>query len=211
MLFRFCKLILLPMNRYFIVSFNARRKLKNISDEDLALQFAANKDDIILNEFFDRYVHLVFALCMKHFKHEEKAKDTTMVIFEALGEKLLKFEIQNFKSWLCTVARNACLMELRKKKHEISTEQVEIFHHYDMENQEEVHLFNDENRREDDLMVYLHKLNDNQRVCLDLMYFQNKSYKEIAVETGFSLKEVKSYIQNGKRNLRNFMKLGDEE
>jgi len=194
------------MNENFILRLHSRRKLQGISDEDLSIRFAASSDNKIIDELFGRYVHLVFALCMKYFKDEEQAKDTTMTIFENLGEKLKKFEIKNFKSWLCTVARNTCLMELRKNKNEIPIEQTELSRMQHMENGEEMHLMDEDINKKENLILYLHQLNDNQRICLDMMYFRKKSYKEIAEKTGLSMSEVKSHIQNGKRNLRNLMK-----
>ncbi len=198
------------MNRKFIVSFSSRQRFRGMSDEDLVIKFATGRQNEIIDEFFKRYVHLVYGLCMKYFKEDEKARDSTMVIFESLSQKLTKFEIKNFKSWLYTVARNTCLMELRRKNIEKPVEQVEIIRMHRMENSDDIHLIDEESRMEDDIIAYLHKLNRSQQLCLDMMYFRKMSYKEIAIETGFSLKEVKSHIQNGKRNLRNFLKSGNE-
>ncbi len=198
------------MNRKFILDFGNRQRFRGISDEDLLKEFTKNRKNEIIDEFFRRYVHLVYGLCMKYLNEEEKARDTTMVIFESLAQKITKFEIKNFKSWLYTVARNTCLMELRRKKIELPAEPAEIIHMHRVENSDDIHLIAEESRMEANLMVYLHKLNRSQQLCLDMMYFRKMSYKQIAVETGFSLKEVKSHIQNGKRNLRNFLKSGDE-
>jgi len=199
------------MNRKFIVNINRRRRYRELSDEELILEYAAHGQNEILDEFFDRYVHLIYAVCMKYFQDEEKAKDTTMIIFENLGSKIKKFVIQHFTSWLYTVTRNACLMELRKKKYEIPLGSTEIIQLNRMENSESEHLFGEEKVNENSLMIYLQKLNNNQRLCLDMMYFQKKSYKDIAAQTGLSIKEVKSHIQNGKRNLKNLMNSTDEE
>jgi RNA polymerase sigma-70 factor (ECF subfamily) len=101
-------------------------------------------------------------------------------------------------------------MELRKKTYEIPIEKTELFRMDRMENDETQHLNGEEFATDKNVLIYLQQLNHNQRLCLDLMYFQKKSYKEIADETGLSLKAVKSHIQNGKRNLRNFLRMGDE-
>ena len=177
-----------------------------MSDEELVLQYSERNSNEILDEFFERYIHLVYALCMKYFRDNEKARDTAMTIFENLGPKLDTFEIHHFKSWLYTVSRNTCLMELRKKKFELLPENTEIIRMDRMEYDEVLHLDEEGSTDEKNLLAYLDKLNKNQRLCLDLMYFHKKSYREIADETGFSLKEIKSHIQNGRRNLRNFFK-----
>ena len=46
------------------------------------------------------------------------------------------------------------------------------------------------------------ELNPEQKQCVTLFYLQKKSYQEINEITGFSMLQVKSYIQNGKRNLK---------
>jgi RNA polymerase sigma-70 factor (ECF subfamily) len=45
-------------------------------------------------------------------------------------------------------------------------------------------------------------LGDEQKQCVKLFYLQEKCYKEITESTGFDMNKVKSYIQNGKRNLK---------
>jgi len=197
------------MDRKFLAGFINRKRFRGVSDEDLVFQYALSHQDEIIDELFERYIHLVFGLCIKYLKHEEQAQDMAMIIFEELAGKLQKFEINHFKSWLYTVARNACLMELRKKKHEIALEQSKIIFFANVENEEMMHLSDEKSSQENSIILKMAKLSADQRTCLDMMYFQNRSYRDIAEKTGFSMKQVKSHIQNGKRNLRNL--LSDEE
>ena len=53
-------------------------------------------------------------------------------------------------------------------------------------------------------------LNPEQKQTVELFYLQEKSYKEIVDQTGFSMNDVKSYIQNGKRNLKIMLSKTDE-
>jgi RNA polymerase sigma-70 factor (ECF subfamily) len=46
------------------------------------------------------------------------------------------------------------------------------------------------------------ELSQEQRHCVTLFYLQKKSYQQISESTGFNYMQVKSFIQNGKRNLR---------
>lgn len=165
-----------------------------------------NKD--VLGEFFNRYMHLVFAVCMKYLKQDEKAKDAVMEIFESMDKKLVRFEVKNFRAWIYTVSRNYCLMELRKKKREIEPDQVNLSAVPDVENSIILHPDNEEDAEKHNVDEFLDQLKDCQRRCLEMMYFQNMSYKAIAAETGYSLKQVKSYIQNGKRKLKQLLKEG---
>lgn len=154
----------------------------------------------LLGELYEQYMPLVYGLCLKYLKEEEKSKDAVMQIFEQLIHKLRVHEVTNFKSWLYTLARNFCLMELRasgKQNFQEITDNI-------MENAVPVHLNIDE-LRETQLTAMercMGQLPDEQRISVELFYLQQKSYKEITEITGYDMNKVKSYIQNGKRNLK---------
>ncbi len=139
---------------------------------------------------------------MKYLKNEDLAQDTAMEILESLPEKLLKHEVKSFKSWIYTVTKNQCLMQLRKKGPQFIIEKLENIHEFSVENEMFLHLDNKEGENHELLMKCLNELKPDQKACIDLMYLKGKSYKDITVETGFDMKRVKSLIQNGKRNLR---------
>jgi RNA polymerase sigma factor (sigma-70 family) len=171
------------------------------SDEELIALFKIDGNKKIIAVLFDRYIHLVFASCMRYFKDAEDARDASMEIFETLGDKLLKYQIEYFKGWLSTTARNHCLMSLRKNHPEVRVGIIENFAELSVENEYALHqLSEDENDAM--LLKYLSELKSEQKICIELMYLKGKSYKEIAAETGFDLNNVKSFIQNGKRNLK---------
>jgi len=149
---------------------------------------------------------------MKYLEDEESSKDAVMQIFEKLFVDLRKHEVSNFKSWLHSVTRNYCLHIIRDSKYQnqklkdFSNSEEEV-----MENQ--LFLYQDsvtvQEERVAELERELGNLSKEQRVCVELFYLKDKSYQEIADETGYSLNQVKSYIQNGKRNLTNSM-VGNE-
>lgn len=143
-------------------------------------------------------MHLVYGLCLKYFKNRDDSQDATMAIYEQIGEKLLTAEVQHFKSWLYMVSKNHCLMELRKKNPEVHAD---IF----MESVEAVHLNEDKVELEKDieaLEACIEELKEEQKKCVTLFFLEKKSYQEVNEQTGIDLKKVKSYIQNGKRNLK---------
>ena len=155
-----------------------------------------------VGELYKRYTGFVFLVSMKYLKNEEQSKDAVMQIFEKLFDDLLAHEIANFKSWLHTVARNHCLGILRKtqsmQKHKENIKENVLF----MENETEIHLFEEKEKNYEYLKKALKQLKPEQKKCIELFYFNEKSYKEIVKITGFPDKKVKSYIQNGKRNLK---------
>jgi len=188
--------------RRFITIRSDADPFSELSDSDLIKHYREFKNKEVLGEFFNRYMHLVFAVCMKYLKNTELAKDTVMEIFESLDEKLLEFDIQYFKGWIHMVSRNDCLMKLR----EVDIEKWKIFRNSDVENASVLHQDNEEEIAINKINGSLRQLKNGQRKCLEMMYFQNMSYKEIASETGYTLKQVKSYIQNGKRKLKLLVK-----
>jgi len=185
---------------------NKKNDIHSFSDEELIQSYKKSHNNNLIGILFERYTHLVFGVCMKYLKNEENSKDAVMEIFEDLHTKLVKHEISNFKSWIYSVAKNHCLMILRKDKSEekIKGHVYENLHQDFMESFDLFHLNNKEvlNDKIPKLKKGIELLKTEQRKCIELLYLQNKSYKEVADITGFSMKKVKSYIQNGKRNLK---------
>lgn len=188
-----------------------KSKKTEISDTDLVLKFREGGDLFFLEELFDRYIHLVYGTCLKYLKQREKSQDAVMDIFEALAEKLKAHEVKYFKSWLYTLTRNHCLMILRKESG-IEEESLDLFsqnlpeklvesgidfHPFDIDEVPE--------DRETQLKECISKLKEQQKECVLLFYYQENSYHEIAQKLRIQKDKVKSYIQNGKRNLRNCM------
>ena len=180
-------------------------------DEELIALYKKTQDNRLIGILFDRYIHLVYASCMKYFKDAEDAQDAAMEIFEDLPEKLLKHEIEYFKGWLYTTSRNHCLMSIRKTKPVDRMEKIENFSQLSVENESILHLDNAGEENNELVIKCLAELKHEQKVCVELMYLKGKSYKDIADETGFGLKNVKSFIQNGKRNLRLMMEQYNEK
>lgn len=154
----------------------------------------------ILGKLYERYMPLVFGLCLKYLKDEEQSKDAVMQIFEELIKKLRVHEVSNFNSWLYTLARNHCLMAIRSSAKQ---EFVPIEDNF-MEKDAFVHLDIDDTReRKLSIMEKcIEKLPQEQKDTISLFYLDQKCYKEVSDITGYDLNKVKSYIQNGKRNLK---------
>ena len=183
----------------------------SLSEAKMLILYRQSGDLEVLGKLYAAYMPLLYGLCLKYLKNEEKSKDAVMQIFEQLISKLKIHEVSNFKSWLYTLARNYCLMELRvTQKHEIVS-----FDDFGMENPVLLHQENDftsENQL-NTMSKCLLTLPDEQRLSIDLFYLQQKCYKEVSDITGYDINKVKSYIQNGKRNLKICMekqKGGDE-
>lgn len=180
-------------------------KYNHFSDNELITEYKSTKNNVFVGILYKRYAHLVLGLSLKYLKDEDEAKDSVMQIFEKLLSDLLKHDIEYFKSWLYTFSKNHCLMIIRTKQSLLKKE-IELELHADsfMETNNQMHL-NHNHDKEKQYLALEHaitELNKEQKQCIELFYLQSKSYQEIADKTGFSLNEVKSYIQNGKRNLK---------
>lgn len=187
------------------------RQEKNISklpDNELIELFRHSHDNKYIGHLYLKYSHLVLGLCIKYYKDVDKANDALMNIFELLIKELKKHKVENFKSWLYSVSKNYCLQDLRKNKTKLKkSEAFEIFFKESMEIDDEKHQLLKEEK--ENLLTKMEKelplLNYEQQKCLKMFYLESNTYAEISVETGYTLNEVKSYIQNGKRNLKTRM------
>ncbi|MEO9532682.1 MAG: sigma-70 family RNA polymerase sigma factor [Crocinitomicaceae bacterium] len=152
-------------------------------------------------EIFIRYSPLVMGLCLKYLKQSVEAEDMMMRIFERLPSKIKKSEITNFKNWLYTVVRNECFMELRKKQINTSDFETALIYTEDFSNKQLQEVLEKE-KKITEVESSLAQLKDEQRTCIELFYIKKLDYASICKETGYELKKVKSFIQNGKRNLK---------
>ena len=165
------------------------------SDEDIINDFRKSGDQALIGVLFDRYSHLVYAVSYNYLKDEEDCKDAVLHIFENLGKDLNRYEIKNFSSWLHVVTKNYSLRQLSKRKETLPiTNQSYLVEEEESGQEFNIHLPN--------LSKAMEQLNEEQKICIDLFYIKEQSYKEITEQTGFDLNQVKSYIQNGKRNLK---------
>ena len=175
-------------------------KYKQLSDQELILRYKASGELAVVGELYSRYMNLVFGVCLKYLKDREESRDAVMQIFEKLVSSLREHEVTHFKSWLYATSRNHCLMQLRARKGKNFEEITAAF----MESGTQMHL-EDGSEMESNLSKLencIEQLVAEQKSCIRLFYIQQKCYKEIVTLTGFDDNKVKSYIQNGKRNLK---------
>jgi RNA polymerase sigma-70 factor (ECF subfamily) len=178
-------------------------KHKEKSDEELLEKFRLSVNLDLLGELFARYMHLVYGVSLKYFKDRDEAQDAVMNIFEKLITDLPKHKVQNFKSWLYVLTKNHCLMEIRSRKStDHKLEGLKIEQEF-MESADEMHpLDREDNSIEDALKNCIEKLKFEQKQCIELFYYKKLCYQEVAEELNTDEKKVKSYLQNGKRNLK---------
>jgi RNA polymerase sigma factor (sigma-70 family) len=175
-------------------------RYSHINDQQLLGYFKADKNNNWLGILLQRYTLLLFGVCMKYLKNEEEAKDAVQQIFLKAITELHKYDVEYFKSWLYMVAKNHCLMKLRDKPGRLVDIKEQMIISNEDDNNIQVHLIKD--KQLELVTTSLQELNPEQKQCVTLFYLEKKTYQDIADETGYSLMQVKSYIQNGKRNLK---------
>ncbi len=174
-----------------------------LSDTELVSLYRKKADLEVLGVLYKRYMFLVYGVCMKYLKNRDDSQDAVMQIFETLVTDVPRFEIRNFKSWLYGVTRNHCLMKLRKDHAERNRHDQfsgEIF----MESTSVLHPIedNEDPGLQERLKACMEQLKEEQRRCVEMFYYHQRCYKEIATELALDENKVKSAIQNGKRNLK---------
>ncbi len=178
-------------------------KYQDKSDEELLENFQNSGNLDVLGDLYSRYMHLVYGVSLKYFGDRDDAQDAVMHIFEKLIHDLPRHEVQNFKSWLYVLTKNHCLMEIRSRKSaDNRLEGFKIEQEF-MESDEEMHpIDRADSSIEDALKECIEQLKTEQKECIELFYYQKLCYQEIAKKLNMEEKKVKSYLQNGKRNLK---------
>ncbi len=175
-------------------------KPSTLDDRELIRLYKKSGDLEILGQLFSRHTSLVYGVCLKYLKDRDDAKDGVMLVFEKLVKSLKEHSVENFKSWLYVTTSNHCLMQLRARKGKFNEQlspqlmESEIILHLEEEPELEQNLSK--------LEKCIEELAEDQKRCVQLFFLEEKCYKDITGLTGFDLNKVKSYIQNGKRNLK---------
>ena len=177
-----------------------KEKTTEYTDEELLSQYRETGDTELFGKLYNRYIPLIYGLCLKYLQDEDKSQDAVMEIFENLLPKICGYEIKVFKTWIYSVAKNHCFHQLKENKREITVD----FDSNLMESDSVMTLLGEEvdNEQEEALNYCMAKLSEPQRISVTKFFYEDMSYADIVEVTGYDMKNVKSYIQNGKRNLK---------
>ncbi len=181
----------------------SQRNHDHIDDKELLQRFYNDGNNEWLGVLLQRYTMLLLGVCMKYLKNEEEAKDAVQQVFLKTINELQKYKVEYIKSWLYMVAKNHCLMKIRDKgkcTYEINDQVISAPH-----DNEDIREIKEKDRTLETMSQALEDLNKEQKLCVTLFYLEKKSYQQVADHTGYSLMQVKSHIQNGKRNLKSHM------
>ena len=178
-----------------------RKNISQLTDEELLAHYTSSGNTEYFGVLYNRYIPLLYGLCLKYLKNEDQAQEAVMQLFEELMAKVQQYQISLFRPWLYRVAKNHCLQLLRKDKKEIVLDYTINI----VESDEFLHLLSEEESQEEQWQALQHclkRLSDEQRSCIIRFFLKEMSYADIAKQTGWTLNNIKSFIQNGKRNLK---------
>jgi RNA polymerase sigma factor (sigma-70 family) len=176
----------------------------HITDRELLDRYYERADNGWLGILLERYTLMLLGVCMKYMKQEEEAKDCVQQVFVKVITELPKYKVEYFSSWIYTIVRNYCLMRLRDRQgHSPATLTESMLFSWDEDPGKHAHL--EKEQRLEAMSQALKELGKEQKLCVISFYLEKRSYQEIAGNTGFTLMQVKSHIQNGKRNLKLLM------
>ena len=178
-----------------------RKNISQLTDEELLAHYTSSGNTEYFGVLYNRYIPLLYGLCLKYLKNEDQAQEAVMQLFEELMAKVQQYQISLFRPWLYRVAKNHCLQLLRKDKKGIVLDYTINI----VESDEFLHLLSEEESQEEQWQALQHclkRLSDEQRSCIIRFFLKEMSYADIAKQTGWTLSNIKSFIQNGKRNLK---------
>ena len=179
------------------------RPLAHLRDEELITAFREHGDTRFFTELFHRYAHLVLGTCCHFTKSLAEGEDLTMQVFEKCLHRSSSMPLRSFSNWLFIVTRNECIQHLRQCKKRETAQQTFHDRHFPFGTAAtDNHPLELEEHRRRKLLQAIEKLKPEQRRCIELFFFEQKTYREIARETKYSIRAVKSHLQNGKRRLR---------
>jgi RNA polymerase sigma factor (sigma-70 family) len=180
-----------------------QKQWNDLGDQELLQRYYADNSNEWLGILLQRYTMLLLGVCMKYLKNEEDAKDSVQQVFFKVINDLPKYKVEFFKSWLYMVAKNHCLMKLRDKgKYTAELNEQTLA---TPEEADGIKLATEKEMSLSNMELALQQLNPEQKVCVTLFYLEKQSYQQIAANTGYTSMQVKSHIQNGKRNLKILM------
>lgn len=181
----------------------------SLNDEELINKYRFSHDTSYLGELFLRYLPSVFGVALHQLKNQKEAEDLSMTVFNKISTDLKRIEVKNFSPWLYQLVKDLCNVEVKKKTASEGESKQILIEELSSEKPSDMYINAAEDKSakidSNSLRLAINTLHESQKVCIDLFYMQNKSYQEVADITGFSINQVKTNIQNGKRLLKSYI------
>ena len=177
------------------------KNASNISDNELLQMYFKTDNLDYIGILFKRYTRILIGVSLKYTSDLHHAEDVVQQVFIKFLDAVHP-QIANVGGWLYQMTKNESINFTKKQgRQQIQHLEREEYHLSDTTDDEIKALLYKEHQSEL-LMAAISELKSDQRKAIECFYFHNLSYEQIAVQNNWSIGEVKSYIQNAKRNLK---------
>ncbi len=167
------------------------------SDIDLVRRFVEKNDSEAFDKLVARHRGWILRVCRRFLRSNDLAEDAAQEVFARCLEKLPTLESQNLAGWLKAIAVNCCLNILEKEKRWTTLDDTRE------RGEDSVERSIIDSEKLERVIRCMEGLSDKQRIVFSMKYIDGRSYEEIQQLTGFTAKEVKSFLQNARRNFEN--------
>ncbi|MCO6466707.1 MAG: RNA polymerase sigma factor [Bradyrhizobiaceae bacterium] len=169
-----------------------------LSDEEVFAVIRDKNDEQAFTALYRRYDKRVYAYCLRALGNHEEAQDVFQLVMMTIYDKRQAFVDGSFAAWLFTITRNSCLKAIRNRKNTT-------------ELNEDIHTPDEHDGRSADFMLKdalqhaIKHLADEFREALELRYFDELSYEEIAQTLGISVSLAKVRVFRAKQQITNHL------
>jgi len=179
---------------------------KNIDIPEL-IEKARKKDQKAFNTLLNTYWSDVYRFQFSKTEDEDEAEDITIKTFSKAFDKIhLYNERYNFKTWLISISKNIFLDHVRKQRTDtisINKKESEAYKIFDESPTAEDQLINDQHLVE--LLAYIKQLKPHYQEIINLRYFREMSYKEMAEDLNEPMSNIKVKLLRAKKLLANII------
>lgn len=169
------------------------------------IEKATNGDQVAFTTLLDKYWNEVYGFMLKRTENENDAEDITIETFSKAFDKIAHYNPEfQFNTWLIAIAKNVHIDMLRKKKISLfvditDEEDHQAYNVADTTPSAEDKLITEQNLSR--LLEYIKELKPHYQEVIQLRYFQEMSYQEIAEQLNEPLSNVKVKLLRAKKLL----------
>ncbi len=196
------------------VNTNTSRLSPRAVEDFEIVQLAIQGDQKAYTQLLERYRQAVFHTMMRMVNHREDANDLTLEAFGKAFHKLPSYTPTfAFSTWLFKIAVNNCIDHIRRKRLKLLSIDEPLEHVSDRNyagnissgnaNPEEVVI---RAQGVEKISQMIRSLNSKYRLMIELRYFEELSYEEIAEELSIPLGTVKAQLHRAKDMLHKMVK-----
>lgn len=169
--------------------------IRDRSETELVTELLARRDGRIFEELYRRSRRKIFGVCFNLLGEAAAAEDACHDAYIRAWEKLDSLRGSDFTAWVRRIAANRCYDELRRRRPDELDE-----NHPEPATDHRIDRSVIARQELDRAIDVIASLEEHQRRVFLLRHIDHHSYEEISEATGFDAKQVKSYLQNARRN-----------